>query len=86
MSDTDKTPVDIKRDDPMIAAEWALGLLEGEELLDARGKYASDPDFAWRKQWWDNWFAPLTDEVAGAEGQDTDAESRRLRVEWTDDG
>lgn len=67
MSDTDKTPEDIKRDDPMIAAEWALGLLEGEELLDARGKFASDPNFAWRKQWWDNWFAPLTDDIAGAE-------------------
>lgn len=67
MSDTDKTPENIDRDDPMIAAEWALGLLEGEELLDARGKYAIDPDFAWRKQWWDNWFAPLTDDIAGAE-------------------
>jgi anti-sigma-K factor RskA len=67
MSDTDKTPEDINRDDPMIAAEWALGLLEGEELLDARGKYASDPNFAWRKGWWDNWFAPLTDDMAGAE-------------------
>lgn len=53
------------RDDPVIAAEWALGLLEGEELLAARGKYASDPAFAWRKEWWDNWFAPWTDEMAG---------------------
>jgi len=54
------------RDDPVIAAEWALGLLEGEELLAARGKYATDPAFAWRKEWWDNWFAPWTDEMAGA--------------------
>jgi anti-sigma-K factor RskA len=44
-----------------------LGLLEGEELLAARGKYATDPDFAWRKEWWDDWFAPLTDAVPGAE-------------------
>lgn len=58
---------DIKRDDPMIAAEWALGLLEGEELLAARGKYATDPDFAWRKEWWDDWFAPMTDTIPGAE-------------------
>lgn len=57
---------DATRDDPVIAAEWALGLLEGEELLSARGKYATDPDFAWRKEWWDNWFAPWTDEMAGA--------------------
>lgn len=57
----------IARDDPMIAAEWALGLLEGKELLAARGKQAIDPDFAWRKEWWDNWFAPLADEIAPAE-------------------
>ena len=57
---------DVTRDDPVIAAEWALGLLEGEELLAARGKYASDPAFAWRKEWWDNWFAPWTDDMADA--------------------
>ena len=68
MSTTGATPKnEITRDDPMIAAEWALGLLEGEELLAARGKAATDPDFAWRKQWWDNWFAPLTDAMPGAE-------------------
>jgi anti-sigma-K factor RskA len=62
----DNTP-EVQRDDPMIAAEWALGLLEGEELLAARGKYATDPDFAWRKEWWDDWFAPLSDAIPGAE-------------------
>lgn len=61
------TGPDMNRDDPMMAAEWALGLLEGEELLAARGKYATDPDFAWRKEWWDNWFAPMTDAMPGAE-------------------
>jgi anti-sigma-K factor RskA len=67
MSGPEETPEDgAMRDDPVIAAEWALGLLEGEELLAARGKYASDPAFAWRKEWWDNWFAPWTDEMAGA--------------------
>ncbi len=64
----DTVPEDgVNRDDPMIAAEWALGLLEGEELLAARGKYATDPNFAWRKEWWDNWFAPMTDAMPGAE-------------------
>ncbi|MEE4288082.1 MAG: anti-sigma factor [Erythrobacter sp.] len=58
---------DTDRDGPMIAAEYSLGLLEGEELLAARGRMASDPDFAWRREWWDNWFVPLSDEVAGAE-------------------
>jgi len=71
MSGSDDTPEDnVQRDDPLIAAEWALGLLEGEELLAARGKYATDPDFAWRKDWWDDWFAPLTDAVPGAEPGD----------------
>lgn len=68
MSGAGNTPEDeVTRDDPMIAAEWALGLLEGEELLAARGKYATDPAFAWRKEWWDDWFAPLTDAIPGAE-------------------
>ena len=67
--DTDNEPLrdEPTRDDPMIAAEMALGLLEGEELLAARGKLATDEEFAWRREWWDGWFAPLTDEVAGME-------------------
>jgi anti-sigma-K factor RskA len=67
MSAPEDTGPQVQRDDPMIAAEWALGLLEGEELLAARGKYATDPDFAWRKEWWDGWFAPLSDAMPGAE-------------------
>lgn len=62
LPDTDEA-----RDDPLLAAEWSLGLLEGEDLIAARGKQASDPDFAWRKEWWDNWFAPLADEIPPAE-------------------
>jgi anti-sigma-K factor RskA len=68
MSGSDQTPEpEVTRDDPIIAAEWALGLLEGEELLAARGKYATDPEFAARKEWWDGWFAPLSDGIPGAE-------------------
>jgi anti-sigma-K factor RskA len=72
MSGPENTPPEtpeagVERDDPMVAAEWALGLLEGEELLAARGKYATDPNFAWRKEWWDGWFAPLSDAMPGAE-------------------
>ncbi|WP_017663846.1 anti-sigma factor [Porphyrobacter sp. AAP82] len=70
MSAPDDTGPEVQRDDPMIAAEWALGLLEGEELLAARGKYATDPAFAWRKEWWDDWFAPLSDAMPGAEPGD----------------
>jgi len=67
MSAPEDTGSDVTRDDPMIAAEWSLGLLEGEELLAARGKYATDPAFAWRKEWWDDWFAPLSDAMPGVE-------------------
>ncbi len=72
MSEQDNSSENIKRDDPprddpMLAAEYSLGLLEGEELLSAKGKIVSDDQFAWRKDWWDNWFAPWSDEVAGME-------------------
>lgn len=70
MSGPEENTPEVTRDDPMIAAEWALGLLEGEELLAARGKYATDPAFAWRKEWWDGWFAPLSDAMPGAEPGD----------------
>lgn len=70
---SDKTPLDgtrlddSGRDDPMRAAEHALGLLEGEELAASNSKLESDPEYRWRKDWWNNWFAPWTDEVAGQE-------------------
>lgn len=60
----------IERDDAMKAAEHALGLLEGEELLASRGKLANDASYRWRKDWWNNWFAPWTDEIQGAEPSD----------------
>lgn len=80
MSAPEDTGPDVTRDDPMIAAEWALGLLEGEELLAARGKYATDPAFAWRKEWWDDWFAPLTDAMPGAEPGDHVWDSIAARI------
>ena len=67
MSGPEENTPEVERDDPMIAAEWSLGLLEGEELLAARGKFATDPAFAWRKAWWDDWFAPLSEAIPGAE-------------------
>ncbi len=68
MSDENQiTPENETRDNSMIAAEYALGLLEGEELMSARGKAASDETFAESKAWWDHKFAPLTDEIAGIE-------------------
>lgn len=46
-----------------LAAELALGLLEGEELLTARGLAASDAAFAAEVERWQQQFAPLLDTV-----------------------
>ena len=48
----------------MIAAEYVLGLLEGEELLAARGRETSDPAFAAEVAQWQVRLAPLLDEVS----------------------
>lgn len=64
----DKNPFDdAERDDPMRAAEHALGLLEGEELDASNARLESDAQYRWRKDWWNNWFAPWTDDIPGAE-------------------
>jgi anti-sigma-K factor RskA len=49
------------------AAEFALGLLEGQALLDARGRLASDAAFAEEVAWWETRFAPLFDRMAPVE-------------------
>ena len=49
-----------------LAAEHALRLLEGEELVTARGLMASDPDFAALVAQWEDRLAPMLDEVSAA--------------------
>ncbi|VVS98310.1 anti-sigma factor [Erythrobacter sp. EC-HK427] len=44
-----------------LAAEFVLGLAEGEELLRARAMLARDPDFADAVARWEEHFAPLLD-------------------------
>ena len=51
----------------LLAAEFALRLLEGEALLEARGRFAREPQFAARVAWWEDRLAPLLDELGGAE-------------------
>lgn len=46
-----------------LAAEYALGILEGEELLEARGLMASDAEFAREVDEWAQRLAPLFDEI-----------------------
>ena len=52
-------------DDEHRAAEYALGLLEGEELLAARAHLARDPSFAAMVGRWERDLAPLLEEIAG---------------------
>lgn len=47
-----------------LAAEHALRLLEGEELMEARRRMADDPAFAAEVAWWEERLAPLFDELA----------------------
>ena len=58
---------DMPQGDALIAAEYVIGLLEGEDLLAARGRAASDPAFAALVAQWEQRLAPLLDEVRGAE-------------------
>lgn len=51
-------------DRSILAAEHALSLLEGEELLEARGLVASDPEFAEMVASWEHQLAPLHDATA----------------------
>lgn len=46
-----------------LAAEYALGLLDGEDLLRARGMEARDPAFAAAVEQWQRHFAPLLDDL-----------------------
>lgn len=46
-------------EDDLLAAEYALGLLEGEALLGARGRVARDPAFAAAVAAWERRLAPL---------------------------
>ncbi len=50
--------------DQTLAAEYALGLLEGEELLAARAREAADPAFFAEVVRWQEHMAPLADAIA----------------------
>lgn len=51
----------------LMAAEHALGLLEGEEAARALNLVRDDPDFAARVERWRGRLAPLSDELAASE-------------------
>ena len=50
--------------DELLAAEFVLGLLEGEDLLAARARAKSDAAFAEEIAIWQDRLAPLADTIA----------------------
>ena len=50
--------------DELLAAEFVLGLLEGEDLLAARARAQSDATFAEKITYWQDRLAPLADTIA----------------------
>lgn len=56
--------------DERLAAEYAMGLLEGEELLATRGRMAREPAFAGQVAWWEQRLAPMLDDSGGAAPSD----------------
>ena len=52
--------------DERLAAEYAMGLLEGEDLLAARGRMANEPAFAGLVARWEQHLMALLDDVADA--------------------
>ena len=50
-----------------LAAEYALGLLEGEDLLMARSRIAREPAFADAVAQWDARLAPMLDDIGTIE-------------------
>ena len=57
-------PFDDRRD---LAAEYALGLLTGAELAQARALMSGDPDFRAEVDSWNARLSPMLDEVQAAE-------------------
>ncbi|APE27127.1 anti-sigma factor [Aurantiacibacter gangjinensis] len=53
--------------DEQLAAEYALGLLHGEELLAARARLVREPSFVDAVARWEHRFAPLLDDMPEAE-------------------
>ena len=47
----------------LLAAEYALGVLEAEALVEARGLLAADPAFAVAVAQWQDRLAPMLDEI-----------------------
>lgn len=52
--------------DDRLAAEYVLGLLDGQDLIDARGRIAGDANFSQAVDWWEAKLVPMLDEIPDA--------------------
>lgn len=68
----------------LLAAEYVLGLLEREDLLTARGRFANDAGFATDVEAWERRFAPLHE--AGADVAPPPELWDRIEAALADDG
>lgn len=59
--------VPLDEQDDLLAAEWVLGLLEGDDLRAARVRVATDPVFAEAAARWEARLTPLAGEIAEVE-------------------
>ena len=64
MTNDDFTPAEMR---DLLAAEYALGLLEGDELVRAREMAETDGEFAALVASWHGKLIGLTDEIATVE-------------------
>lgn len=64
MSEHPDIPDDMPQGDDLLAAELALGLLEGEELAQTRARAANDPAFALLVKDWQERLVAMTDGIA----------------------
>jgi len=73
-------------DHDLLAAEYALGLLEGAPLLEARGLAATDAVFARAVEQWQERLAPLFDEIGEGVPPETLWERIRLGITAAPEG
>lgn len=64
MSEYQDLPDEMPQGDDLLAAELALGLLEGEELAQVRARAARDPEFAQLVNGWQERLVAMTDNIA----------------------
>ncbi len=69
----------------MLAGEYALRVLEGDELAEARRRLLSDPEFVREVQWWEDRIGTWAEQVTPVEPSDSVWPAIDARLEGTAD-